>query len=241
VGTGVPERTTPSAAAREFVRAPLPFLRDGLREARVRDRPYTRTFLGVVVSLFLATAVAAYLRTGTVGPGLVVAALFVAAPEAAWPAAALLHRGVGHLAANVAVLYVAAPVEDDLSLREYLAVLVVTGYLPLFADGLKLELLGNTAHVAAYGASAFGYGLLGVGLVTFGRRGRVTRREFLILLLGLLSVVGVAANVVRGVFDPLSLELGHLLGLVFGAGLACYSSSSRSATNSSGSNRRRSS
>ena len=137
-------------------------------------------------------------------------------PVLAWAVAPLLHHGVRHLAANVLALAVAAPVERRVGTRWTLALLAVAGYLPLFAEGLKLAALAGDPHVGAYGASAFAFGLLGSGLVLDKER---DPRWWLVVLTGVAAALVVSFDVVMGLDAPLTVNVGHLGGLLAGAGI----------------------
>lgn len=67
------------------------------------------------------------------------------------------------------------------------------------------------------GTSGFGFGMLGYGLaVHVGSDWRLTRRWWLIATLGGVAIMEVLRNVLFAIGDPLSLNIGHLGGLIVG-------------------------
>lgn len=91
---------------------------------------------------------------------------------------------------------------------------------------MKLTLLGSEPHVAAYGASGFAFGLFGYGLAAqVGSEWRLTPRWWLIVFGGVAGIIAVLKNVALSVGDPVSLELGHLGGLLVGLVLGYHSRS----------------
>jgi membrane associated rhomboid family serine protease len=215
----VAERLRLGAAANRLASDPLAFLADALLRDEGGDTPHTDLLLGTVGGLFVAQLLLA-LRYGAATPRDAVSYLFVAHPELAWPLAPFLHRGVGHLAVNVVVVALAAPVERLLGRARFVGLLACAGFLPLYAEGAKLALLDDATHVAAYGASGFAFGLVGCGLAAQARRdARLTPRWWLVVLAGVAAVLAVLANVAEtALTGPLALNLGHLGGLVAGLG-----------------------
>lgn len=212
------ERLGARAAIERFGTDPVSLLRDAL----VDDRPVGRLTWTVlaVAGWFFAVELAVALRYG-VDTAAVVSYFFVEHPWVVWPLAPFLHRGVGHVALNLAAVYVAAPVERRLGASRYVALLFAAGYLPVYAEGVKLAVYGNSPNVAAYGISGFAFGLLGYGLVTHvGSTWRLTPRWWLVVLGGVSAVLAVLQDALLAVGDPVSLHLGHLGGLLVGAGFA---------------------
>jgi len=187
------------------------------RRVRVADAPVTWTVVAASIGLFVAE-VAVGARTGA-PPSAVAAALFVDHPWLAWALAPALHHGVAHLAGNVAVLAVAAPVERRLSARQTLALLLLAGFLPLYAEGAKLAALAADPHVGAYGASGYAFGILGCGLVLGGPN---TPRWWLVRLGGVAAALVVAFDLLTSFGAPLAVNVGHLGGLLAGSAVGAF-------------------
>lgn len=218
----MPDRLGLPDALERFAFHPLSFL----AEATVRDEsggiPYTRTVL-VLVSFIFVMEVGHMLHVGADSTYLVASYFFVNHPWLAWPLAPFIHKGLGHFGANVAAIYIAAPVELGLSRFQYLGLLILSGFLPVYSDGLKLAVFGAEPNVAVYGASGFALGLAGFGLVKAAYSDlRLTPRWWLIVLIGIAGVAIVLKNIVLTIVagDPVTLHLGHLGGLLVGLGLA---------------------
>ncbi|MFB6121373.1 MAG: rhomboid family intramembrane serine protease [Halobacteriaceae archaeon] len=208
------ERRGPRAVAADLGQRPVSLLAASVR-GRFDGAPLTWTVFALSVWVFaLEAAAALYLGTGTRA---VVATLFVRAPWVAWPLAPVLHQRLGHLAANAAVLYVAAPVEARIGRWDAAGLFLAGGVLPLYVEGAKLWLLAGDPHVAAYGASAFGFGLLGCGLaLALDADWTLTPRWWLVTLTGVAAVLVVTVDVVTALGAPMAMNLGHLGGLLAG-------------------------
>lgn len=212
----MPTRLDLRDASGEISSNPASFFREALIGGNSWNAPYTTFIIGVIVGLFVIE-VALTMQTGAGSPAVLVGYVFANQPWIAWPLAPFLHRGFQHFAANVAGIYVAAPVEQHASKRQYLGLLVLAGFFSLFADGVKLTLLASERHVAAYGASGFTFGLFGYGLAApVGSEWRLPPRWWLIVLGGVAGIIAVLKNVALSVGDPVSLKLGHLGGLLVG-------------------------
>ncbi|MFC7228215.1 rhomboid family intramembrane serine protease [Salinirubellus salinus] len=131
--------------------------------------------------------------------------------------APLLHRGFGHFLANIVFIHIASPVESGLNRRKYISLLLLAGYVPVYADGVKFVIFGHEPHVAVYGASAFAFGLLAYEVGShIGRNWELTPRQWLIVVCGLAAVAVVIKNGIISLWNPISLHLGHLGGASFG-------------------------
>lgn len=215
-------RLSPQDAIESFYSNPLTFFADAtVRHESVETR-YTNAVLYVILGFFVLEVV----LTTQLGAGStynLISYFFKHYPWIVWPVAPFLHRGLGHFVANIAFIYIAAPVEQRLSKLSYLGLLLFAGFLPVYVDGLKLALLGDEPHVAAYGASGFAFGLLGYALAAYlDTEWRLTPRQWLIVLGGVAGVIMVLKNGVLAIGDPVSLHLGHLGGLLVGMGFGYY-------------------
>lgn len=232
-GYSAQNKVGPRDALEAFGSNPFEFLADALIRDESGDTPFTMAVLGVMLAVF-AIEVVLTLRFGAEKILFLVYFFFKNLTWITWPIAPFIHRGVGHFAANVLFIYIAAPVEHRLSKRRYLGLLFLAGFLPVYADGLKLLLFGSEPNVAVMGTSGFGFGLLGYGLATnLGTDWRLTPRWWLIVTIGVAAVLEVVRNGVLSIGDPLSLNIGHLGGLLVGLGLG-YLGRSRSSPTGDG-------
>lgn len=187
--------------------------------------PYTFSIIGVVCGIFL---VELYLTitTSAASSRQIVAYLFINYPEPMWAIAPFIHRGLLHFGANVAGLYILSPLESQISRRHYTVLLITAGFIPVYADGVKIALLSTKEHAAAYGISGFLFGLLGFGVVhlysKYQSHSGLDNREWVIVLLGVSSIVSVLVNLVTAFFDPLALKIGHLGGISVGILFGIY-------------------
>lgn len=222
----IPPRLGPRDAIERFISTPITFLVDAVVRDKSVEARYTTAVLGLIL-WFFALEVALMLNYGAASTHDLVSYFFKFHPWLVWPIAPFLHRGVGHFAVNVLFIYIAAPVEDRLSKLQYLRLLFLAGFLPLYADGLKLVIFGQEPHVAAYGASGFVFGLLGYGLAAqMGNEWQLTPRQWLIVLGGVAGVIVVLKNGVLAMGDPVALHFGHLWGLLVGIGFGYHESRS---------------
>lgn len=207
----------PQNALDRVIRNPLSFFGEAFELERSKQRSrYTRRVLLAIAWFFALELVLShwYLNTTPVNT---VSYFFIHHPWLVWPVAPFLHRGVFHFIANAGFLYLAAPIEQRITTRQYLLLLVCAGFLAVYADGVKLALLRSQPHVAAYGASGLAYGLLGYGLSRpVGTEWELTPREWLIAIAGVAACLAVARNCLSAIGDPLLLNIGHLGGLVVG-------------------------
>jgi membrane associated rhomboid family serine protease len=201
-------------AAAAVAEDPTGFLATALRRDAAAA-PVVSGVLALVIGVFLVEAAVAVRYAGG-HTAAVVAHAFVTHPELAWALAPFLHQTLRHALANVVVLALAAPVEARLGRRATLGLLLAAGYLPLFLEAATLGAATTAPHVAAYGASAFGYGLLGGGLVVVLRRGSADPRLWLVAVAGVAAVLTVALDVLTSLGAPLAVNYGHLGGLAAG-------------------------
>lgn len=214
--TVVPPRLGPRDAIERFSSNPITFLVDAVVRDKSVETRHTTAVLGLILWFFVLE-VALMMNSGAANTHDLVSYFFKYHPWLVWPIAPFLHRGIGHFAVNVLFIYIAGPVEERLSKLQYLGLLLLAGFLPVYADSLKLAIFGQEPHVAAYGASAFGFGLLGYGLAAqMGTEWWLTPRQWLIVLGGVAGVIAVLKNSVLAVGDPAALSLGHLGGLLVG-------------------------
>lgn len=215
----MPERQGWRVAIDRVTSNPVGFIADATYRSGANPAPYTTyILLGVIFVFVLELSLVVISGADTVYQ--LASYVFAYHPLLAWPVAPFVHYGVKHFAANVVGLYIAAPVEGTLSKGQYLGLVVLAGFLPVYADGAKLFYLGSEPHVAAYGASGIVFGLLGCGLASrIGSEWRLTARWWLIVFLAGAAILAVGWNmIVAALGDPISLNLGHLGGLL--AGLA---------------------
>lgn len=218
----MPDRLGIREALHHFTSHPLSFLLDATVREHSSDTPRTYYVMAFVLLIF-GFEVGLMFRAGAQSTEPIVAYYFIHVGWVAWPLAPFIHKGVFHVAGNVLMLYVAAPVERELSGSRYLGLLFLAGYLPVYADGLKLAVFGNEPNVLSAGASAFAFGLLGFGLVkSWGRDWQLSPRWWLIALGGVSGVIVVLENLIMTIAsgNPVTLHLGHvggvLVGLVYG-------------------------
>lgn len=212
----------PRDALEEFLNEPIPFLRDAFFGNEHGGTDYTNTVIGVIIGFYLLE-VAFTIQFEAGSTYNLVSYFFKHYPWLVWPVAPMLHRGLGHFAVNIAFIYIAAPVEEFLSKARYLVLIIVAGFLPVYADGVKLAIYGDEPHVAAYGASAFGFGMLGYALAMRVRSDwELTPRWWIIIVSGISAIVVVLKNALIAIGDPVTLNLGHLLGLTVGFGFGYF-------------------
>lgn len=199
---------------------PVSFFKDAFLRDDSGNSFYTRIFLGIIGWFFVLELVLS-IQTGAGSTYNLVSYFFVHHPMIAWPVAPLLHKGISHFAANILMIYLAVPVENQLSKLEFSGVILFAGYFPIYLEGWKLSVLGETPHIAAYGASGFAFGLFGYGLIIQLRRDMsLTPRWWLIIGAGFSGVLLVLMDLISGIGNPISINLGHLGGLFTGMTLA---------------------
>lgn len=222
----LPPRLGPRDAIERFSSNPITFLVDAVVRDKSVEARYTTAVLGLILWFFVLE-VALMMNSGAASTHDLVSYFFKYHPWLVWPIAPFLHRGMGHFAVNVLFIYLAAPVEERLSKLQYFGLLFLAGFLPVYAGGLKLVIFGQEPHVAAYGASGFGFGLLGYGLAAqMGTEWRMTPRQWLIVLGGVAGVIVVLKNSVLAMGDPVALPLGHFGGLLVGISFGYHESRS---------------
>ncbi len=212
-------------ALESFASEPHRFLFRAFVEDEIRT-PYTYSIIGLSSGVFLLEGYLTF-ATAAVSIEQIVAYLFVHHPNLMWPIAPFVHQGLLHFGANIGGLYVVSPLESEISWRQYVLLLVSTGFAPVYADGIKIDLFASTEYAAAYGISGFLYGLLGFGTVhlyrTCQRQSGLSNREWIIVLLGVSAVISVLVDVSTAFPDPLALNIGHLGGVGVGLLLSIFS------------------
>ncbi|WP_302082645.1 rhomboid family intramembrane serine protease [Salinibaculum rarum] len=203
-------------ATEEILSNPVTFFSEAFAPVDSQGVRYTERILVVILGFFaLEVSLSVLYNAGSTYN--LVSYFFKNHPWLVWPVAPFLHRGIGHFAANVAFIYIAAPVETRMSKVQYVGLLLFSGFLAVYADGLKLAVFGSEPHVAAYGASGFAFGLLGYGLSSIADTDwQLTPRWWLIVACGISAILLVIKNSLLAVSDPISLNIGHLGGLLVG-------------------------
>jgi membrane associated rhomboid family serine protease len=155
---------------------------------------------------------------------------FLNYPEVAWPFSPLLHRNALHLAANVAMLVVLAPVEARLSRRGFLAFVAVTAYFSVLCGAVWSLTFTEKEYVAFYGISGTVFAMAGYGLVASVRDYRVGNELTAPLVYMGVAVIGAVGLDVWGLVTagPLALNMGHASGGMLGclAGIFAWKSDS---------------
>lgn len=209
-------RYGPREAIVRFGNHPVEFLFQALRPINGEDTRYTSWILLILIGIFTVEVVFTY-QTGAKSTYQLVSFFYKYHPEVVWPIAPLLHRGIGHFAANLAIIYILAPIEKHMTKREYGLLILLAGFLTLYIDGVKLYYLGSDPHVAVYGASGFGFGLLGYA---FARQWvsiwKYRPRCWLIYVLGFIGIGVVFWNLLMALSNPVNLNFGHFGGLTIG-------------------------
>lgn len=209
-------------ATEEILSNPVTFFAEALTPVDSQDMRYTERILVLILGFFtLELSLSILYDAGSTYN--LVSYFFKNYPWLVWPVAPFLHRGIGHFAANVAFIYIAAPVETRMCKIQYVGLLLFSGFLAVYADGLKLAVFGSEPHVAAYGASGFAFGLLGYGLSSIaGTDWQLTPRWWLIVACGISAIILVIKNSVLAIGNPISLNIGHLGGLLVGVLLGYF-------------------
>jgi membrane associated rhomboid family serine protease len=143
---------------------------------------------------------------------------FLNYPEVAWPLSPFLHRDALHLASNVAMLVVLAPVESRLSRRRFLAFVTVTAYLSVLCGAVWSLTFTDKEFVAFYGISGTVFAMAGCGLVASVRDYRVGDELTAPLVYMGVAVIGAVGLDVWGLMTvgPLALNMGHASGGMLG-------------------------
>lgn len=187
-----------------------------VRQYRNRPSPYTRLLiLGVSLIFLLELAVVHFLDAPSVK--VLMDYLFIHYPLSMWVLAPFLHRGVGHFAANVGILWLLLPAESYLSDRSYGGLFFGAGVFSTYFGGWYLLMYGSKPNVAFYGISGFVYGLAGFALLytVFSNRSWKDA-DWITFSIGLSALIVVGIDLLTAIGSPLALNPGHLFGFAFG-------------------------
>lgn len=194
------------------------FFYRGFRDRNV-EAPLTFSIIGITCGVFLVELYYT-VATPAAAPVELVAYWFIHQPAVMWSIAPFVHRGVLHFGVNVLALVLVSPLEARLSRREFLILLLGTGFIPVYADGIKIVIVSSKPHAAAYGISGFVFGLLGFALVCLGwayrRDGGLGNWEWIIAGLAVSAPVTVLVDLVTAYPDPLAFNVSHFGGLCIG-------------------------
>jgi len=194
------------------------FFYRGFRD-RDLEAPLTFTIIGITCGVFL---VELYFTVATpaAAPVELVAYWFIHHPAVMWSIAPFVHRGVLHFGVNVLALALVSPLEARLRRWEFLILLFGSGFIPVYADGVKIAVVSSKPHAAAYGISGFVFGLLGFAVVclfaAYRRDGGLRNWEWIIAALAVSAPVTVLVDMVTAYPDPLAFNVGHFGGLAIG-------------------------
>lgn len=212
----MPNRYGPREAFVRMGNHPVEFLSEALRPIKGEEIRYTSWILFILLGVFVVEVVLMY-QSGAESTYQLVSYFFKYYPAVVWPVAPFLHRGIGHFAGNLLVVYLAAPVETRMTKREFGILVLLAGYVAIFADGVKLFLFGSEPHVAVYGASGLGFGLLGYALAQqLGSIWEHTPRWWVIYVASFTAVGMIVTNLLAAVSNPIAIKLGHLGGFTVG-------------------------
>jgi membrane associated rhomboid family serine protease len=133
----------------------------------------------------------------------------------AWPLTEFLHRGIGHVAANVFGLAILGKIVEPLIKKRYYLLWFVGVAVIATPIHAYVELVTSTEElVAVYGMSDFVYSLRFFSTIYLIRQESRTELEYLAILVGLTGIVQIVIQLLQGLWI-LSIEpvnIGHLVG-----------------------------
>jgi membrane associated rhomboid family serine protease len=199
---------------------------NGVRSALAQHRS-----LSAPVTDFLAVAVCAVYAAQAFGtalwnaPSVFVTTnyVYLQAPWLAWPLSPLLHGGLEHVVPNVVTLFAFGRIaESHLSTRRYAAMAAIAAVGSIAALAWWGTVFGGDSHIAVYGISGVVFAAAGFAVVHLPDHGRVTDPELLAVLFGVCAVglVGVQSLGALVLLSPATINVGHAVGLLVGAGTA---------------------
>lgn len=141
--------------------------------------------------------------------------IFINYPWLAWPLTEFLHRGIGHITANVFGLAIFGKIVEPLLKKRYYLIWFVGVAVISTPIHAYVELATSAEElVAVYGMSDFVYSLGFFSTIYLINQESRTELEYLAILVGLAGMVQIGIQLLQGLWI-LSIEpvnIGHLVG-----------------------------
>lgn len=202
-------------------------------QVRARDAPVTAVLILIAVTAFILQSVLYLHITESFPIGILViltqrsaltgltAHLFVNYPWMAWPLAEFLHKGVGHLIANITLLALFGKIiEPRFQTRHYLLWFIGVAIIVKPIDAIITLSSSPKTNVAVYGISDFVFSLGIFTVLTVYSSENGDELEYLGMLVGVAAIILTLAQATIAALQisiqPLNTAhlLGGLLGIV---------------------------